>query len=1012
VTSNQDLFYLNPLFLTSNLSRLSSSTLADLIEEETRIKTTPYQRDGSTRHVVDKKESVKGTVKEVMSRPLGMPRHMHAEMERQRVAERRIEESHQVIGGGMIMHEPLSASVQNKIRSNGIGSKAAAKSKGKALGLHQEHNQRRFNTKQEERVSTAQALTNKERVLREKKLQVEAERGQRENELAKAFTFTFVVTLILNPDRDRDRYPNLKVRKEAFYERLNYKQRYEGSSLVDVTGLINQAVSEKISGNSLSYTEENRENLLLSNTETGLESSKMEANAPCSLGSLVLKKEKEKKSRMVSRKNGLANGIRVLSLDNLNTSPFSVNHKSSDKSRTSPERVSHANTKEALIKNYAVANAVKRRCQPELRGKPLALGDEPEKEERRGRWNVDQGQSFKVEVRHVADDSAERNETPYKEVHGDFFSTPVPPKPRAPSPRVGASPRAPSPRATKASGLLTEMPEEVGLKPIVLPSEHMRPSSPLMRGAWGGKDVGGAKPVAGNGTSSLLKASLKQGKGLQIAPQQKLPLWAREAVGEAMLQWPLSTEESSGRNPEETEMRVAERGVGSREPSFVEGPCLNDLISMGEELQEQWKTLEGNTPQTGVNSPWRHTTSLKSPNKSNSNKEGSALSDPSASVKAIFSVSPLASSPRQETKKEDESRGSFSRSHLSPTAGTSSPSNGTAELYASPPPEVQKVQEVQQTPSAEVEARFAHAVEECNAILRPASFAFNVGSPCATNAAGSPRAFNVGSPCSVPSDAETSKAGVESSAIGVSADVFEAHMTRLIRERELRATRANAEAVTEVKKVDERASSEGLFEWGRRALEPPQTTGFETEVPMLAELARQEAPETAMAERECRDVTEVDKRLEMAERTDATAAVSDSAAVEMCPCDESLVDIDEFDAEWQEQPLPTLIDNGYALLEMLRDEASDTDSPLHRPMEEVTTPSQRDGAASTCAICLDSIKVQGARRQLQCGHIFHVKCITKWLQAKSQKGQATVCPLCRKSEPGRKIPKLKPTCIR
>ena len=125
---------------------------------------------------------------------------------------------------------------------------------------------------------------------------------------------------------------------------------------------------------------------------------------------------------------------------------------------------------------------------------------------------------------------------------------------------------------------------------------------------------------------------------------------------------------------------------------------------------------------------------------------------------------------------------------------------------------------------------------------------------------------------------------------------------------------------------------------------------------------------------------------------------------------------EEFDAEWEEQPLPTLIDNGYALLEMLRDEVSDTDSPLHKPLptrgegsltetltpaSARTSPAAQSGDPTTCAICLDTLKKHGARRRLVCGHVFHVKCVTKWIKARAKKGQPAACPLCRVKEPGR-----------
>lgn len=43
----------------------------------------------------------------------------------------------------------------------------------------------------------------------------------------------------------------------------------------------------------------------------------------------------------------------------------------------------------------------------------------------------------------------------------------------------------------------------------------------------------------------------------------------------------------------------------------------------------------------------------------------------------------------------------------------------------------------------------------------------------------------------------------------------------------------------------------------------------------------------------------------------------------------------------------------------------------------------------TCSICLQSVKAGTYASALQCGHIFHKRCITRWIT----KGQS--CPMCR-----------------
>ncbi|CAH0559960.1 unnamed protein product [Brassicogethes aeneus] len=42
-----------------------------------------------------------------------------------------------------------------------------------------------------------------------------------------------------------------------------------------------------------------------------------------------------------------------------------------------------------------------------------------------------------------------------------------------------------------------------------------------------------------------------------------------------------------------------------------------------------------------------------------------------------------------------------------------------------------------------------------------------------------------------------------------------------------------------------------------------------------------------------------------------------------------------------------------------------------------------------CAICLEDFET----RELSCGHVFHTKCISKWLQYNN------TCPFCRKENP-------------
>ena len=49
--------------------------------------------------------------------------------------------------------------------------------------------------------------------------------------------------------------------------------------------------------------------------------------------------------------------------------------------------------------------------------------------------------------------------------------------------------------------------------------------------------------------------------------------------------------------------------------------------------------------------------------------------------------------------------------------------------------------------------------------------------------------------------------------------------------------------------------------------------------------------------------------------------------------------------------------------------------------------------ASSCALCLEAYAVNDDVRRLQCGHVYHTKCVDPWLQ-NWQRGRRRTCPLC------------------
>jgi hypothetical protein len=56
----------------------------------------------------------------------------------------------------------------------------------------------------------------------------------------------------------------------------------------------------------------------------------------------------------------------------------------------------------------------------------------------------------------------------------------------------------------------------------------------------------------------------------------------------------------------------------------------------------------------------------------------------------------------------------------------------------------------------------------------------------------------------------------------------------------------------------------------------------------------------------------------------------------------------------------------------------------------------------TCSICIDEYKTKEYKRELDCKHMFHKKCIDKWLKTH------LTCPCCRNDITGLEELKIKP----
>lgn len=50
-----------------------------------------------------------------------------------------------------------------------------------------------------------------------------------------------------------------------------------------------------------------------------------------------------------------------------------------------------------------------------------------------------------------------------------------------------------------------------------------------------------------------------------------------------------------------------------------------------------------------------------------------------------------------------------------------------------------------------------------------------------------------------------------------------------------------------------------------------------------------------------------------------------------------------------------------------------------------------------CSICCENVKWSEFLRKLPCKHIFHKKCVDKWIKRLLKKSENTSCPLCRKN---------------
>ena len=60
-----------------------------------------------------------------------------------------------------------------------------------------------------------------------------------------------------------------------------------------------------------------------------------------------------------------------------------------------------------------------------------------------------------------------------------------------------------------------------------------------------------------------------------------------------------------------------------------------------------------------------------------------------------------------------------------------------------------------------------------------------------------------------------------------------------------------------------------------------------------------------------------------------------------------------------------------------------------------TTNKEFSEASDCCAICIQNFKLNESIRNLQCKHLFHAKCIDKWLYMQFCADEELLCPLCQ-----------------
>jgi len=98
---------------------------------------------------------------------------------------------------------------------------------------------------------------------------------------------------------------------------------------------------------------------------------------------------------------------------------------------------------------------------------------------------------------------------------------------------------------------------------------------------------------------------------------------------------------------------------------------------------------------------------------------------------------------------------------------------------------------------------------------------------------------------------------------------------------------------------------------------------------------------------------------------------------------------EDLDEDGQPKPTPEMIRNIINSIPSFQYNEEKKEEETGKSSRSSTKSIKHPEAKVTCSICLDGCRPNQQVKALQCSHIFHSKCIDKWLKQKLK------CPSCR-----------------